>query len=482
MSKLAIKNSSVPEMRRIKRIHFIGIGGAGMGGIAEVLLTQGYVITGSDLAQSVMTQRLEKLGAQIYIGHKAQQIEGADVVVISSAIEQDNVERLAALELRIPVVPRAEMLAELMRFRHGIAIAGTHGKTTTTSLLASLLKEAGYDPTFVIGGVLNSAGSNARLGTSRYFVAEADESDSSFLHLNPMVSIVTNIDADHMGTYQNNFEILKKTFINFIGQLPFYGLVVVCLDCPVIRSILKDIKRPVITYGFCEEADFQLTEYSQFEHQSSFVVKRPEYDDLKVTLNLPGAHNALNATAAMVVSMDEGVSDSIILKTLAEFKGIGRRFDIYGEFDLPNVNTLDTPSALNSIMLVDDYGHHPVEVRATIRAAKQGWPHRRLVMAFQPHRYSRTRDLFDDFVAVLSEVDVLFLLEVYSAGEAPIAGINSQALCDALAQYKQKSVVYVNKVENLKFHLDKVLQPGDILLTQGAGNIGSFAQEWVANR
>lgn len=464
----AIKNGLVPEMRRIKRIHFIGIGGAGMGGIAEVLLTQGYFITGSDLAQSAMTQRLEKLGAQLYIGHRAQQVEGADVVVISSAIAQDNVERLAALGLRIPVVPRAEMLAELMRFRHGIAIAGTHGKTTTTSLLASLLGEAGYDPTFVIGGVLNSAGSNARLGASRYFVAEADESDSSFLHLNPMVSIITNIDADHMDTYQNNFEILKKTFIAFIGQLPFYGLAVVCLDCPIIRSILKDIKRPVITYGFCEDADFQITEYQQFQHQSYFIVKRPQADDLKVTLNLPGRHNALNATAAMIVSMDEGVSDSIILKTLSEFKGIGRRFDIYGEF--------------NSIMLVDDYGHHPAEVRATILAVKQGWPQRRLVMAFQPHRYSRTRDLFDDFVDVLSEVDVLFLLEVYSAGEVPIAGINSQALCDALAQYKQKSVIYVNKIENLKFHLDKVLQPGDILLTQGAGNIGTFAQEWVADR
>lgn len=474
MNKLAIKNSLVPEMRRIKRIHFIGIGGAGMGGIAEVLLTQGYFITGSDLVQSAMTQRLEKLGAHLYIGHRAEQIEGADVVVISSAIAEDNVERCAALEFRIPVVPRAEMLAELMRFRHGIAIAGTHGKTTTTSLLASLLGEAGYDPTFVIGGVLNSTGLNARLGASRYFVAEADESDSSFLHLNPMVSIITNIDADHMGTYQNNFEILKKTFITFIGQLPFYGLAVVCLDCPVIRSLLKEIKRPVITYGFCEDADFQITEYRQFAHQSHFVVKRPE-SNLSVTLNLPGRHNALNATAAMIVSMDEGVSDSIILKTLSEFKGIGRRFDIYGEFKLSNSN-------LDSIMLVDDYGHHPAEVSATIRAARQGWPHRRLVMAFQPHRYSRTRDLFDDFVEVLSEVDILFLLEVYSAGEAPIAGINSQALCDALAQYKQKAVVYVNKVENLKFHLDTVLKPGDILLTQGAGNIGTFASEWVANR
>lgn len=467
---------TIPEMRRIKRIHFIGIGGAGMGGIAEVLLTQGYIITGSDLVENDMTQRLVSLGAQLFIGHRAEHIQAADVVVISSAISLDNPERLAALERRIPIVPRAEMLAELMRFRHGIAIAGTHGKTTTTSLLASLLGEAGYDPTFVIGGVLNSTGSNARLGASRYLVAEADESDSSFLHLNPMVSIITNIDADHMGTYQNNFELLKKTFLKFIAQLPFYGLVVVCLDCPVIRSLLKDIKRPVITYGFSEEADFQITDYQPLQHQSYFVVKRPQ-SDLAITLNLPGRHNALNATAAMIVSMDEGVSDKIICKTFSEFKGIGRRFDIYGEFKLDS-ETSDS----NSIMLVDDYGHHPAEVRETIRAARQGWPHRRLVMAFQPHRYSRTRDLFEDFVEVLSEVDVLFLLEVYSAGEEPIVGVNSQALCDALEQYKQISAIYVNKVENLKFYLDNVLKPGDILLTQGAGNIGTFAQDWVPNR
>lgn len=478
MYNIASQPISVPEMRRIKRIHFIGIGGAGMGGIAEVLLTQGYIITGSDVSNSPMTQRLSTLGAQIYIGHQAEQIEGADVVVISSAITSDNPERLAALEWRIPVVPRAEMLAELMRFRHGIAIAGTHGKTTTTSLLASLLGEAGYDPTFVIGGVLNSIGSNARLGASRYFVAEADESDSSFLHLNPMVSIITNIDADHMSTYQNNFEVLKKTFLTFISQLPFYGLAVVCLDCPVIRTLIKDIKRPVLTYGFSEDADFQITEYQQYEHQSQFVVKRPQ-SDIAITLNLPGRHNALNATAAMIVGMDEGVSDSIICKALSEFKGIGRRFDIYGEFEL---STPSEEGESNSIMLVDDYGHHPAEVRATIRAVRQGWPERRLVMAFQPHRYSRTRDLFEDFVEVLSEVDVLFLLEVYSAGEEPIVGVNSQALCDALEQYKQLSAIYVNKVENLKFYLDSVLKPGDILLTQGAGNIGTFADEWVASR
>lgn len=466
---------AIPEMRRIKRIHFIGIGGAGMGGIAEVLLTQGYIITGSDIVESPMTQRLVSLGAQLFIGHKAEHIQEADVVVISSAISADNPERLAALERRIPVVPRAEMLAELMRFRYGIAIAGTHGKTTTTSLLASLLGEAGYDPTFVIGGVLNSSGSNARLGASRYLVAEADESDSSFLHLSPMVCIITNIDADHMGTYQNNFELLKATFLKFIAQLPFYGLVVVCIDCPVIRSLLKDIKRSVITYGFSENADFQITDYKPLQHQSQFVVKGPN-SDLTITLNLPGRHNALNATAAMIVSRDEGVSDAIISKTFSEFKGIGRRFDIYGEFEL------EGSSDSNSIMLVDDYGHHPAEVRETIRAARQGWPHRRLVMAFQPHRYSRTRDLFEDFVEVLSEVDVLFLLEVYSAGEEPIVGVNSQALCDALEQYKQKSAIYVNKVENLKFYLDKVLMPGDILLTQGAGNIGTFAQDWVSNR
>jgi len=373
--KYAQLRSMIPEMRRIKRIHFVGIGGAGMGGIAEVLVNEGYQVSGSDIAINSVTERLVSLGAKIIIGHQAQSVEQVDVVVVSTAINQQNPEIIAAKELRIPIVRRAEMLAELMRYRHGVAIAGTHGKTTTTSLIASVYGQAERDPTFVIGGLLNSAGTNARLGTSRYLIAEADESDASFLHVQPMVSVVTNIEADHMDTYGGDFEKLKTTFIDFLHNLPFYGVAVMCIDDEVIREIMPRIGRQVVTYGFSDDADVQAINFSQNGHQSSFTVKRHNKENLDIVLNLPGEHNVLNALAAIAVASEDDIDDSAIVQALAQFEGIGRRFQHLGEFETPNGN----------VMLVDDYGHHPSEVLATIKAARAGWPDKRLVMAYQPH-------------------------------------------------------------------------------------------------
>jgi UDP-N-acetylmuramate--alanine ligase len=372
-------------MRRIKTIHFVGIGGVGMGGIAEVLLTQGYQITGSDPSQNAMTTRLKKLNAKIWHTHQASNVEEADVIVVSSAVQPDNVELLAAKEKRIPIVPRATMLAELMRFRYGIAVAGAHGKTTTTSLISSLLAQGGLDPTFVIGGKLNSADTNARLGASQYLVAEADESDASFLCLHPMVCVVTNIDNDHLGTYQNDFNKLKEAFIQFIHQLPFYGYALLCIDCEHVQSILPQIARPFITYGFDEKADYRATDYIQNGTVTEFTVHRPRNTPLKVTLNLPGKHNVQNALAAIAIATEEGVNDKAICEALSEFAGIGRRFHIHGEHTSPNGKAL----------VVEDYGHHPAEVKVTIEAARQAWPDRRLVMIFQPHRYTRTQMLFE---------------------------------------------------------------------------------------
>ena len=406
-------NNRVPEMRRVKTIHFVGIGGAGMGGIAEVLLNEGYQITGSDIGENPVVKRLSALGAKVTIGHHQDNVIGASVIVVSTAINADNPELAAAHQQRIPVVRRAEMLAELMRFRHGIAIAGTHGKTTTTSLIASIFAQAKLDPTFVIGGLLNSAGTNARLGSSRYLIAEADESDASFLHLQPMVSVITNIDEDHMETYQGDFEKLKDTYIEFLHNLPFYGLAVVCIDNPVVREILPRISRQVITYGFAEDADVRATQYQQSGGISSFVVEREGSKPLPISVNLPGQHNVLNALAGVAVAVDEGVADNAIQQALQSFAGIGRRFE--------SLATLTT--AQGEMLLIDDYGHHPTEVKATIDAMRKGWPEKRLVMVFQPHRYSRTRDLYEDFVEVLSEVDCLFLLDVYAAGEAAIAKV-----------------------------------------------------------
>jgi UDP-N-acetylmuramate--alanine ligase len=461
----------IPEMRRIRGIHFVGIGGAGMCGIAEVLLNQGYDISGSDIKAAKTTERLKRLGATIFIGHQRENVDKADVIVVSTAIDNENPEIVAARERRLPIVRRAEMLAELMRYRHGIAVAGTHGKTTTTSLVSSILAEDGRDPTFVIGGLLNSAGTNAKLGASRYFVAEADESDASFLHLQPMVSIVTNIDADHMDTYGGSFEKLKKTFIRFLHNLPFYGLAVVCGDDPVVRELLPEIARPTLTYGFNEDSDIRAVDIHQDGLQTHFTVLRAGLEPLPVTLNLPGLHNVLNALAAIAVTTDEKASDEAIKRALANFQGVGRRFQQMGEFALGDSN----------VRLVDDYGHHPREVDATIKAARQSFPDRRLVMLFQPHRYTRTRDCFDDFVQVLSSVDALCLLEVYSAGEKPIPGADGRALARSIRNRGVIDPIFVESSEALAGLLKTVLQPGDVLLTQGAGNVGLIAQELAQN-
>ena len=458
----------VPEMRRIRRIHFVGIGGVGMCGIAEVLLNQGYQISGSDIKTSATTDRLQKMGAEIFIGHLAENITAANVVVTSTAVRDDNPEVSAARERRIPIVRRAEMLAELMRYRHGIAVAGTHGKTTTTSLLASVMAEADFDPTFVIGGRLNSAGTNAKLGGSRYLVAEADESDASFLHLQPMVAIVTNIDADHMDTYGGDFGKLKQTFVDFLHNLPFYGLAVLCTDDPVVNEIISEVGRPIVTYGVNHDADYRAENIVQNGLKTSFTAKRPDgRSDLQVTLNMPGRHNVLNALATIAVATDEGIDDQSICSALQKFEGVGRRFQVLGEI----------PVKGGTAMLVDDYGHHPREVQATIRAVKEGWPDKRLVMINQPHRYTRTRDLYEDFVQVLSEADVLLLMEVYAAGEEPIAGADSRSLCRSIRQRGSVDPVFVESVAAVPGLLQNLLQPGDILLTQGAGNITALAHE-----
>ncbi len=457
----------VPEMRRIRQIHFVGIGGSGMCGIAEVLLNQGYLISGSDLSVSANTERLQQLGATVILGHDSENISEADVVVISSAVRQDNPEVVAAKERRIPVVPRAEMLAELMRYRHGIAVAGTHGKTTTTSMLASILAADGKDPTFVIGGLVKGADTNARLGESRYLVAEADESDASFLHLQPMAAVVTNIDADHMETYDFDFNRLRQTFIDFLHNLPFYGLVVLCIDDDVVRGIMPAVSRPMLTYGFAEDSDFRIESVEMDKGSSSFHVYRPGCDrPLKVSLNCPGVHNVLNATAAIAVATDEGVSDEAIVNGLGAFAGVGRRFEIYGEY----------PVTGGEAMLVDDYGHHPREVAATIQAVRQGWPERRLVMIFQPHRYSRTRDLYEDFVQVLSSCDVLLMLDVYSAGEDEILGANSKQLCYSIRQRGLVDPIHVGEIEAVGDVLKNVVRGGDIVVTQGAGSVGKLVK------
>jgi UDP-N-acetylmuramate--alanine ligase len=458
----------VPEMRRIRRIHFIGIGGAGMSGIAEVLINQGYEISGSDIKASSVTERLVTKGARVFIGHAAENILGVDVIVNSSAVNHTNPEIVHARELRIPIVRRAEMLGELMRYRHGIAVAGTHGKTTTTSLLASVLAAANQDPTFIIGGLVNSTGTNAQLGASRYLVAEADESDASFLHLQPMVAIVTNIDADHMETYGGDFSKLKKTFVEFLHNLPFYGLAVLCGDDPVIRDVIPSVARPILTYGVQEKNDFRAINVKQFQMYSEFDVLRPgKSEPLHVRLNIPGIHNVLNATAVIAVATDEGLADVAIQEGLANFQGVGRRFQVYGNF----------PVGDGEAMLVDDYGHHPREVQAIIRAVRDGWPERRLVMVYQPHRYTRTRDLYEDFVDVLSTVDALVLLEVYSAGEEAIPGADSRHLCRSIRARGVIEPIFVEGVDAVPDIIKDLVRAGDIVITQGAGNVGGLSPE-----
>ena len=463
----------IPEMRRIKHIHFVGIGGAGMCGIAEVLKNQGYKVSGSDIKASKTTAQLEENGIKVYIGHAAQNIQGANVLVVSTAIDPENLEVKEAIENRIPVVRRAEMLGELMRYRHGIAVAGTHGKTTTTSLVTCMLAEENMDPTYVIGGLLNRTGVNAALGASRYIVAEADESDASFLHLEPMAAIVTNIDADHMDTYGGSFDVLKDTFVKFLQKMPFYGLAVVCGDDANIREIMPRIGRPVLTYGFNEDNDIRAIDVEQTGMQSSFTVLRKDREPLRLTINLPGLHNILNALAAIGIATDEGVSDAAIARALESFSGVGRRFQVQGEFALGEGN----------VKLVDDYGHHPKEVEATIKAARASHPDRRLVMMFQPHRFSRTRDCFDDFVDVLSQVDQLLLLEVYPAGEKPIVGADSRSLARSIRLRGEVEPILIDPVEgNLQNVIQKVLQENDLLLTQGAGNVGAISVELAQNR
>jgi UDP-N-acetylmuramate--alanine ligase len=459
--------SAIPEMRRIKTIHFIGVGGVGMSGIAEVLFNQGYGVSGSDLKESSVTDRLKDMGVKIYIGHKKEHVKHVNVVVVSTAINEKNPEIKQAIIQRIPIVRRAEMLAELMRFRHGIAVAGTHGKTTTTSLVTSIMAEGGLDPTFVIGGRLNSAGSNAKLGGSRYLVAEADESDASFLHLQPMVAIVTNIDEDHMSTYGGDVENLKQTFIDFLHNLPFYGLAVVCIDDEHVQSILPKISRPVITYGLSSAADYRAEDIKQSGMYTSFTVVRPaDKKNLNVTMHMPGVHNVLNALASIVVADDEGIDDGSIVKALEDFSGVGRRFQMCGYY----------PVGEGDVMMVDDYGHHPRELEVTIEAIRKGFPDRRLVMLFQPHRYSRTNDLYDDFVRVLSNTDQLLLLNVYEAGEKKIVGADSRSLAGSIRRLGVVDPILV-KDDEIKRVLASTLQAGDILVTQGAGSVGNISAQ-----
>jgi UDP-N-acetylmuramate--alanine ligase len=457
------------EMRRIRRIHFVGVGGAGMSGIAEVLLTLGYEISGSDLHSNAATVQLQQCGASIHQGHAAEYIAGCDAVVVSSAITADNPEVAAAQAARIPVVPRAEMLAELMRFRYGIAVAGTHGKTTTTSLIASLLAENGLDPTFVIGGRLNSAGSNARLGAGRYLVAEADESDASFLHLKPMLAVITNIDADHLPTYDGDFLRLRDTFVEFLHHLPFYGLAVLCADDPQVRTILTQVGRPVLTYGTGGDCDLRAINITQNGMRTRFQVCLPDQPEpWTITLNLPGRHSVLNALAAIAVAHELDVPMPAIQQALENFQGIGRRFQSHGQLTLPGGG---------AVTLIDDYGHHPREVTAVLQAIRAGWPGRRLVLVFQPHRYTRTRDLFDDFAQVLSTVDVLILTEVYAAGETPLAGADGRTLSRAIRVRGKVDPVFIEQVTELSQLLPNILEDGDLLLLMGAGNIGTVAAQ-----
>ena len=460
------------RMRRIHRIHFVGIGGSGMSGIAEVLLNLGYEVQGSDLKPNPVTARLEKLGAIVMIGHRADNVGEADVVVTSSAVSRDNPEVVSALARRIPVVPRAEMLGELMRFRYAIAVAGTHGKTTTTSLTSSILAEGGEDPTFVIGGLLKSAGTNARLGAGKYLVAEADESDASFLHLNPMIAIVTNIDNDHLGTHDGDFDRLKHSFVEFLHNLPFYGLAVLCVDDAHIRSILTKVNRPVVGYGFSEGADLRAENLRREGLRTHFdVVRRADGLRMPVTVNLPGMHNVLNSLAAIAVALEIGIAHEAIQRALAHFQGIDRRLTHVADVKLPSIDG----KGGDAVTIVDDYGHHPTEIAATLDAIRQGYAGRRVVLAFQPHRYTRTRDLLDDFATVLSTSDALLVTEVYAAGEAPIAAADGRAICRAVRTRGKVEPVFVEKVETLHEALRAVLKPGDVLLTCGAGSISAVS-------
>ncbi|HET7832768.1 MAG TPA: UDP-N-acetylmuramate--L-alanine ligase [Gallionella sp.] len=451
---------------KVKHIHFVGIGGSGMNGIAEVLLNLGFQVSGSDLGENAATQRLKQLGAQVHLGHDGQYLGNADAVVVSTAVGKDNPEVVAARARRIPVVPRAMMLAELMRLRQGIAVAGTHGKTTTTSLTASVLAKGGLDPTFVIGGKLNSSGTNARLGTGEFIVVEADESDASFLYLQPIMAVITNIDADHMETYGHDFERLKQAFVDFVEHLPFYGMAMLCVDDTNVRSILPRISKPVTTYGMSEDAQVRAVNVRHLGGQMHFTAQCRQngtHRDLDITLNLAGMHNVLNALAAIAIAQEAGVADDAIVAALAEFQGVGRRFQRYGEIALPTGG---------KFTLIDDYGHHPVEMAATLAAVRGAFPGKRLVLAFQPHRYTRTRDLFEDFVKVLCSVDALALAEVYAAGEPPIVAADGRALMHALRVAGQHEAIFVEQIADMPQAIMQMAHDGDVVVTMGAGSIG----------
>lgn len=465
---------STHKMRAVEHIYFIGIGGAGMGGIAEVMLNLGYSVSGSDIAESSMTERLEKMGATIFIGHKAENLNKVDVVVVSSAIDITNPEIAAANDTRIPVIRRAQMLAELMRFRYGIAVAGTHGKTTTTSLIATIFSEGNLDPTFVIGGLLNSAGTNAKLGESKYLIAEADESDASFLHLQPTVSVITNIEADHLEAYDGDFGKMKTAYVEFLHNLPFYGLAVLCGDDAVIQELIPSIERKYITYGINKDNDYVATNIQYGLNKCQFNVVRKKVSALRVNLNITGIHNVLNATAAIAIATEEGLGDHDILRALASFAGIGRRFQVLGDYTIagPKAGGNETT---RQVIMVDDYGHHPTEVDMTIAAARSNWPNKRLVMVYQPHRYTRTRDLYEDFVAVLSKVDVLLLLDVYAASEPVIEGVDSRSLCRSIRQRGKIDPVYVGQPQQVYAVLQDIISDQDIVFLQGAGNVGNIA-------
>ncbi len=453
-------------MGRVNRIHFVGIGGAGMSGIAEVLYNLGYQVSGSDQRESLVTKHLFSLGINIKIAHDPVQVDGCDVVVISSAIAADNPELLEARAKKIPVIPRAEMLAELMRFQQGIAVAGTHGKTTTTSLIASILAEGGLDPTYVIGGLLNSSGSHACLGTGKYMVVEADESDASFLHLQPMIAILTNVDADHLETYGGDINCLQENFIEFLHHLPFYGLAVICLDDAGVRKIMRDILKPFKTYGFDVNADYFAHNIRHQGQQSCFQVAHADKKEwLQVKLNLLGKHNILNALAAIVVAHEVGIADESIITALAEFQGIDRRCQVLGEINIQN----------KKILLVDDYAHHPREIDTTLQGVRQGWPNKRIVVIFQPHRFTRTRDLFEDFCLALSEPDRLLLLDIYGAGENPITGADSRSLCRAIRQRGQVDPIFVEQHEEIPQLLESLIEENDLLLVLGAGNVSTVS-------
>lgn len=465
---------NILKIKKIKRIHFVGIGGVGMSGIAFILFSLGYEITGSDILRSSITDKLIKLGIKIFFRHKEENIQNASMLVVSGAISLNNPEVISAKKYQIPVISRAEMLNELMQFYYGIAISGTHGKTTTTSMVVSIYKKAGLDPTFINGGLIKSEGMYANLGNSKYFIAEADESDGSFLYLDPLIVIVTNIEKEHMDFYEGNFEKLKNAFVQFLNNLPFYGLAILCIDDPVIRSILPKIKCFIVTYGFSFDADIRIKNYKQFKGKSFFIISRKNEKDLNLVLNIPGKHNALNAAAAIALSIKQKIRKRTIIKALKEFQGTMRRFDFLGNFSLEKIN-----GKKGFFMLIDDYGHHPTEIKVTLETARKSWPNKRIIMVFQPHRYTRTRDLYYDFIKILEKVDVLLILNIFSAGENIIPNINSQLLCEKIRNRGKLNPIFISNFVHVKKILKEIIKANDLIFIQGAGNIERLANDLV---